>query len=39
MNLVDGASEALQLHDLSLYINRRLTATHADVDAFSASNH
>ncbi|KAJ1427015.1 putative replication factor C 37 kDa subunit [Ochromonadaceae sp. CCMP2298] len=39
MNLVDGASEALQLHDLAAYIMRRLTATHAEVDAFSASNH
>ena len=38
-HLVEGASESLQLLDLTSFIMRRLTASAADVDALTSSTH
>lgn len=38
-SLVDGASEALQLLDLSAFIMRRTSNIRADVDVMTASSH
>lgn len=37
-NLVDGASEALQLLDLTAFIMRRLTASAAEVDSLTTAH-
>jgi len=39
MNLVEGASEALQLLDLTAFIMRRLNASVAEVDSLTSSTH
>lgn len=39
MHLVEGASESLQLLDLTAFIMRRLNASAAEVDALTSSTH
>jgi replication factor C subunit 2/4 len=39
MNLVDGASESLQLLDLAAFIMRRLCASPAEVDSLTSALH